>query len=393
LIGKEIAKEEIKSILAGLEMEIAEESEEALVLYVPTYRVDVQRDVDVIEDILRIYGYNNVSPGTSLNSSIAYSSKPDSHQLQNLISEQLTGSGFNEILNNSLTKAAYYAETGAYPANRSVMILNPLSADLNCMRQTLLFGGLENIAYNINRKNGDIKFYEFGNCYYFDANKTSTQENPLTPYSENFHLGIWLSGYKTAQSWIQKQEKTSYYQLRAYVENVLTRLGINIRKTVYGAYTDELFSEGQTIYTPTGKQLAILGIVQRNQLKKFDIEEEVYFADLNWQSILSEIKRHKISYSEISKYPEVKRDLALLLDKNISFAEIAKIATETERKLLKDIYLFDVYEGKNLEAGKKSYAVSFILQDDAKTLTDSQIDAIMKKLIKNFEEKLGAKIR
>jgi phenylalanyl-tRNA synthetase beta chain len=374
-------------------MEIAEESEETLVLYVPTYRVDVQRDVDVIEDILRIYGYNNVSPRTALNSSIAYSSKPDSHRLQNLISEQLTGSGFNEILNNSLTKATYYAETGAYPASRSVMILNPLSADLNCMRQTLLFGGLENIAYNINRKNGDIKFYEFGNCYYFDTNKTSTQENPLTPYSENFHLGIWLSGYKTAQSWVQKQEKTSYYQLRAHVENVLTRLGVNIRKTVYGAYTDELFSEGQTIYTPTGKQLAVLGIVQRNQLKKFDIEEEVYFADLNWQSILSEIKRHKTSYSEISKYPEVKRDLALLLDKNISFAEIAKIATETERKLLKDIYLFDVYEGKNLEAGKKSYAVSFILQDDAKTLTDSQIDTIMKKLIKNFEEKLGAKIR
>jgi phenylalanyl-tRNA synthetase beta chain len=393
LTGKEIPKETIKSILAGLEMSIVEENGDALVLNVPTYRVDVQRDVDVIEDILRIYGYNNILPGTSLNSSITYSSKPDSYKLQNLISEQLTGSGFNEIMNNSLTRAAYYAESGAYPASRSVMILNPLSIDLNAMRQTLLFGGLESIAYNINRKNADIKFYEFGNCYYFDESKTSTAENPLKPYSEDFHLGIWLSGNKTAQSWVQKQEKTTFYQLRAYVENTLIRLGVNTQKAVYGTYDDELFSEGQTIYTHGGKQLVVMGIVDRKQLKKFDIDNEVYFADLNWQNILSEIKNHKISYSEISKFPEAKRDLALLLDKQTPFAEISKIAFNTGRKLLKEVYLFDVYEGKNLESGKKSYAVSFILQDENKTLTDNQIDAIMSKLIKNFEEKLGAKIR
>jgi len=393
LIGKEIPKETVKSILAGLEIAIVEENGDALVLNVPTYRVDVQRDVDVIEDILRIYGYNNVLPGTSVNSAITYSSKPDSYKLQNLISEQLTGCGFNEILNNSLTKIGYYAEEGAYPANRSVMILNPLSTDLNCMRQTLLFGGLESIAYNINRKNADIKFYEFGNCYYFDGSQFSSVENPLKPYSEDFHLGIWLSGNKTAQSWVQKQEKTTFYQLRAYVENVLLRLGVNTQKMVYGTYDDELFSEGQTIYTYGGKQLVVMGIVDRKQLKKFDIDNEVYFADLNWQNILSEIKKHKISYSEISKFPEVKRDLALLLDKQTPFAEISKIAFNTERKLLKEVYLFDVYEGKNLESGKKSYAVSFILQDESKTLTDNQIDAIMSKLIKNFEEKLGAKIR
>jgi phenylalanyl-tRNA synthetase beta chain len=393
LTGKEIPKETIKSILAGLEISIAEENGDALALNVPTYRVDVQRDVDVIEDILRIYGYNNILPGTSLNSSITFSSKPDSHKLQNLISEQLTGCGFNEIMNNSLTKASYYAESGAYPASRSVMIINPLSADLCSMRQTLLFGGLESIAYNINRKNADIKFYEFGNCYYFDGSQSSTSENPLKPYSEDFHLGIWLSGNKTAQSWVQKQEKTTFYQLRVYVENILTRLGVNTQKAVYGTYDDELFSEGQTIYSPSGKQLVVLGVVDHKQLKKFDIDNDVYFADLNWQNMLSEIKKHKISYSEISKFPEVKRDLALLLDKKTPFAEISKIAFNTERKLLKEVYLFDVYEGKNLEAGKKSYAVSFILQDEDKTLTDNQIDSIMNKLIKNFEEKLGAKIR
>ncbi len=393
LIGKEIPEETIKSILTGLEIAIVEENGDALVLNVPTYRVDVQRDVDVIEDILRIYGYNNIVPGTSLNSSINYSSKPDSYKLQNLISEQLTGCGFNEIMNNSLTKAGYYTESGAYPASRSVMIMNPLSTDLNAMRQTLLFGGLESIAYNINRKNADIKFYEFGNCYYFDGSKPLTAENPLKPYSEDFHLGIWLSGNKTAQSWVQKPEKTTFYQLRAYVENILTRMGVNIQKMVYGAYSDELLAEAQTIYSPNGKQLVAMGIVDRKQLKKFDIENEVYFADLNWKNILSEIKKHKISYSEISKFPEAKRDLALLLDKQIPFADISKIAFETERKLLKEVYLFDVYEGKNLEAGKKSYAVSFILQDENKTLTDNQIDGIMNRLIKNFDEKLGAKIR
>lgn len=393
LIGKEIPKETIKSILAGLEMEIIEENGDALVLHVPTYRVDVQRDVDVIEDILRIYGYNNILPGETLHSSIAYSSKPDSYQLQNLISEQLTGCGFNEIMNNSLTKEAYYENLETCPANRLVMIMNPLSADLNCMRQTLLFGGLESIAYNINRKNTDIKFYEFGNCYYYDESKTSTGENPLKPYSEDYHLGIWLSGNKTAQSWVQKQEETSFYQLRAYVNNVLTRLGVNLPKTICKAYNDDLFSEGQILYASNGKTLVTMGVVQRKLLKKFEIEENVYFADLNWQNILAEIKRHKVTYSEISKFPKVKRDLALLLDKKITFAEIEKIAMDTERKLLKDIYLFDVYEGKNLEAGKKSYAISFILQDNDKTLTDKQIDSIMNKLIRNFEEKLGAKIR
>jgi phenylalanyl-tRNA synthetase beta chain len=393
LIGKVIPKEEIKNILGGLEMVIVEENEDRLLLDVPTYRVDVQREADVIEDILRIYGYDNITPGDSLKSSIAYSGKPDSYKLQNLVSEQLTGSGFNEILNNSLTRAAYYSEMETYPPDNLVMILNPLSADLNSMRQTLLFGGLESIAYNSNRKNGDIKFYEFGNCYYFNKNKPGTLENPLKPYTEDLHLGIWLSGYKTAQNWVQKQEKTTYYQLSAYVNNIFARLGIVSSQVVAESLNNDIFTEGQHLFLPDGKTLATMGLVKHKLLKKFDIENDVYFADLNWQNIMSAIQKHVVSYREVSKYPEVKRDLALLLDKNITFAEIKKIAEETERKLLKDIYLFDVYEGKNLETGKKSYAISFILQDADKTLTDKQIDSIMNRLIKNYEEKLNAKIR
>lgn len=393
LIGKEIKKEEVKTILNGLEIEIKSESDDKLQLSVPTYRVDVTRDVDVIEDILRIYGYDNIEEGLSLQSSISYSPNPNSLKLQNLISEQLTGCGFNEILNNSLTKVAYYAEGEKYPAQNAVMIMNPLSADLGCMRQTLLFGGLESVAYNVNRKNGDIKFYEFGNCYYLDPSKNSSDENPLKPYSEDFHLGIWLSGNKTSQSWVLKQEKTSFYQLRAYVDNIFARLGFNQKRMVYGAYQDDLISDGLTVMTNTGKLLATLGVVSKKALNIFGLDNNVYFADLNWNNILSELKNHKVTYSDISKFPEAKRDLALLIDKKISFSDIEKVALETEKKLIKDIYLFDVYEGKNLEAGKKSYAVSFILQDEAKTMTDNQIDAIMNKLMKNFEAKLDAKIR
>ncbi|MCQ2226038.1 MAG: phenylalanine--tRNA ligase subunit beta [Paludibacteraceae bacterium] len=393
LIGKEIKKDEVKTILNGLEIEVKSEKDDQLSLAVPTYRVDVTRDVDVIEDILRIYGYDNIEEGLSLSSSISYSPNPNSLKLQNLISEQLTGCGFNEILNNSLTKVSYYTDGEAYPAQKSVMVMNPLSADLGCMRQTLLFGGLESVAYNVNRKNGDIKFYEFGNCYHYDATKSSTEEAPLKPFSEDFHLGIWLTGNKTAQSWVMKQEKTSFFQLRAYVDNILLRLGFNLKKLVYGIYEDDLISDGLGIYTNTGKLLGTLGIVSKKALNIFGLDNNVYFADLNWNNILSELKNHKVTYSDISKFPEAKRDLALLIDKKVSFSDIEKVALESEKKLIKNIYLFDVYEGKNLESGKKSYAVSFILQDEAKTMTDAQIDAIMNKLIKNFDTKLGAKIR
>jgi len=392
LIGKEIGKENIETILAALEMKIVSQNEEGYVLHVPVYRVDVQRDVDVIEDILRIYGYNNVEIGDTLKSNLSFGTKPDSYKLQHLISEQLTAQGFNEVLNNSLTKGGYYTDLTSYPAANSVKMLNPLSSDLNVMRQTMLFGGLENIARNINRKNADLKFYEFGNCYYYNAENKKEGE-ALSAYSEDFHLGLWLTGNKRAQSWVAAEEKSTVYELKAFVENVFARLGFTMRKLVVGEYANDLLSEALTVYTRSGKQLAVYGIVSPKIRKMMDIDAEVYFADLNWNAILAELGDQKVRYTELAKFPEVKRDLALLLDKSVTFAEIEKIAFETERKLLKSVNLFDVYEGKNLEEGKKSYAVSFVLQDETKTLTDGQIEPIMKKLQGNFETKLGAKLR
>lgn len=393
LIGKEISKEDVRKILGGLEIVIKSETDTDLTLEVPNYRVDVQRDVDVIEDILRIYGYDNIEAGSSLRASISYSEKPNSLKLQNLISEQLTACGFREIMNNSLTKVAYYTEENGFKEGTTIHLMNPLSADLGCMRQSLLFGGLESIAYNANRKNADIKFYEFGNCYHKNPAEVSTAEQPLAPYYEEFHLGIWLTGNKTPQSWVQPQQKSSFYQLMAYVNNVFDRLGIDRKKVVVGEYSDELLSEGLSIFTASGKRLAVVGIVAKKLVSQMGIDAEVFYADIEWNSLLSMLKKHKVSSQEISKFPEVKRDLALLIDKSVSFSQIVDLARETEKKLLKDVYLFDVYEGKNLPSGKKSYAVSFILQDMSKTLNDAQITAIMNKLIKNYEEKLGATIR
>jgi len=392
LIGKEIGKENIETILKALEIKIVSQTDQGYELQVPVYRVDVQRDVDVIEDILRIYGYNNIEIGLTLKSNLSFAIKPDSYKLQNLIAEQLTAQGFNEILNNSLTKGNYYKDLISFPAVNSVKILNPLSSDLNVMRQTLLFGGLENIAYNVNRRNADLKFYEFGSSYSYHPENKKEGET-ISAYSEEFHLGIWITGNKEGQSWTSTEDKSSIYELKGYVNNILRRLGFDLRKLVIEEYKDDLFSEALTIYNHSGKKLAVYGIVQPSIRKLTDIDAEIYYADINWNEVLTELGEHNVKYTEISKFPEVKRDLALLIDKNISFSEIEKIAFETERKLLKRVNLFDVYEGKNLESGKKSYAVSFVLQDDNKTLTDSQIEGIMKKLQANYETKLGAKLR
>jgi len=392
LIGKEIGIKNIETIFDALEMKIIHFSDGIYTLHVPTYRVDVQRDVDVIEDILRIYGYNNVEIGESLRSNLSYFSKPDTHQLQNMIAEQLTAQGFNEIMNNSLTRLAYYQSLNTYPAEKCVKIMNPLSNDLNVMRQTLLFGGLESIAYNINRKNADLKLYEFGNCYYFDASAPK-ENNVLAAYDEDMHLGIWLTGNKTAQSWSVPVMPATVFELKAYVLNILRRMGVNTNSVATTTSDNDLFGEALEISTRAGKKLAVFGIVKKSLCKVADIDQEVFFADLWWEKILLEIRKNKIRYSEIPKFPEVKRDLALLLDKHISFADIEEAAYQTEKKLLKKVTLFDVYEGKNLEAGKKSYAVSFILQDETKTLTDNQIETIMNKLLKNFENQFGAKLR
>ena len=393
LVGKVIPVETIKSIVSSLEMKITNETAEGLTLAVPPYRVDVQRDCDVIEDILRIYGYNNVEIPSTLKSSLTTKGDADkSNKLQNLVAEQLVGCGFNEILNNSLTRAAYYDGLESYPSNHLVMLMNPLSADLNSMRQTLLFGGLESIAHNANRKNADLKFFEFGNCYYFDADKKNP-EKTLDAYSEDYHLGLWVTGKRVSNSWAHADENSSVYELKAYVENILKRLGLDLRNLVVGNLTDDIFAAALSVNTKGGKRLATFGVVTKKLLKVFDIDNEVYYADFDWKELMKAIRSVKISYKEISKFPAVKRDLALLLDKNVQFAEIEKIAYETEKKLLKEVELFDVYEGKNLEAGKKSYAVSFLLQDESQTLNDKMIDKIMSKLVKNLEEKLGAKLR
>ena len=393
LIGKNIPVETVKSIVSSLEMEIVSETEAGLTLHVPVYRIDVQRDVDVIEDILRIYGYNNVEFSDNVKSNLSYQTPTDrSYKLQNIVSEQLCGAGFNEIMNNSLTRSAYYEELSTYPVSHCVMLMNPLSADLNCMRQSLLFGGLESIEHNSKRKNGNIRFFEFGNCYDYDTEKKKEGEI-LGEYAEDYRLGLWLCGNRVENSWAHPNEKSSVYELKAYVLNILRRLGVNMKRVVLGNLSNDIYSVGLSIVTTSGRQLGTMGIVKSSVCKKCDIDFEVYYAELSWTLLMKETKNNKVFFTDISKFPAVKRDLALLIDKKVQFAEIESIAYESERKLLKEVALFDVYEGKNLPEGKKSYAVSFYLQDENKTLTDKQIDACMKKIHANLEQKLGAQLR
>ena len=393
LSGKEIPTDTVKRIVGSLEMKVTGETDKGLSLLVPPYRVDVQRPCDVVEDILRIYGYNNVEIPTSLKSSLNVKGETDrSVKLQNLVSEQLVGCGFNEIMNNSLTAAVYYEGLETFKPDNLVRLMNPLSSDLNVMRATLLCGGLESICHNANRKNADLKFFEFGNCYHYHAEKKNP-EKTLAAYSEELHLGLWVTGKRVSNSWAHPDEDSSVYELKAYVINIFRRLGVNFGGLVFGNLTDDIYPVAVSVHTRGGKLLATFGVVSRKILKAFDIDSEVYYADINWKELMKAIKGNAVYYKEISKYPAVKRDLALLIDKKVQFAEIEKIAYETDRKLLKAVELFDVYEGKNLEAGKKSYAVSFMLQDENATLNDKQIDKFMQKLIANLQNKLDAKLR
>ena len=396
LIGKVIGEDTIETILRALEIEVVAKLGDSWQLEVPRYRVDVQRECDVVEDILRIYGYDNIEFPEKLNTSLAYGVKPDPEKLRRKIAEQLTAQGFNEILNNSLTKVSYYEPLTQLTLDTCVKIMNPLSQDLGVMRQTLLFGGLESIARNANRKISDLKFYEFGNCYHYKANPAAREHNPensLIEYSEEPHIGLWLTGNKAAQTWVRKEEKTTFYQLRAYVNNILVRLGVDLSKTTVERLENELFSDGLVIKAANGKALGFIGIVSHKQLKAFDIDQEVYYADLDWNQLLKQNKQYKAVINDLPKYPEVKRDFALLVDKSVEFADLARAAFSTEKKLLKNVYLFDVYEGKNLEEGKKSYALSFILQDAENTLKDTQIENIMNRLKATFEEKFNATLR
>ncbi len=389
LIGKEIEKEKVKNILESLDIKIVKENDEKLSLEVPTYRVDVQREVDVIEEVLRIYGYNNVEISDHVNSSLSYSPKPDKEKIQNTISDILSAKGFNEIMCNSLTKADYYNNLESYKSANLVKIFNPLSIDLNVMRQTLLFGGLESIMYNRNRRNPDLKLYEFGNNYYL---KDSESENLLKKYNEEQHLAIFITGNKTEENWITKEEPTSFFLLKTYVENILERLGFDLNQVKSEEVSSDIFVEGLS-YQYNKNQLVNFGILNKKLMKAFDIDTKVYFAEFSWDTVLKLSVKNSIRYTEIPKYPEVRRDLALLIDKEVKFADIKELAYKSERKLLKKVSLFDVFEGEKLGANKKSYAVSFILQDENKTLTDKQIDKIINNFIRVFEQELGAQIR
>ena len=314
------------------------------------------------------------------------------HKLANVVGEQLVGCGFSEILNNSLTRGAYYDIQDTYRQENCVKIMNPLSTDLNVMRQTLLFGGLESIEHNIKRKSSNLRFFELGNVYHFDPAKKN-QDNPVMAYKENYHLALWVTGKRVEGSWAHTDEDSNFYELAAYVRNILNRIGVKRNTLVCKNSDSDIFSAGTTIENRSGKKLVDMGIVNSKLLKTMDIAKPVFYAELDWAALMKAISKNQVLYSEISKYPAVSRDLALLIDKNIEFAAIEEVAHQTEKKLLKEVELFDVYEGKNLPEGKKSYAVNFILQDDTKTLNDKQIDAIMTKLITNLKNKLGAQLR
>ena len=393
LVGKNLTPNVIKFLCRALDMEIKFENEQRLELEIPAYRVDVTRPCDVVEDILRIYGYNNVEIPTQLKGSLVIKGEEDrKHKLANLVSEQLVGEGFNEILNNSLTKGAYYEGHNSYLPENCVKIMNPLSTDLNVMRQTLLFGGLESIQHNANRKRQNLRFFEFGNVYTFTPEKEN-QEDPMQAYKEQYHAALWVTGKRVEGSWAHQNEDSTFYELSAYVENILRRIGLKPGMTVRKKSENDIFSAGITIENRGGKKLVEMGIITKKLQKQFGIDNPVYYAELNWTQLMKATKKNEVLFTEISKFPAVSRDLALLVDKNVEFAQIEQIARQTEKKILKKVELFDVYEGDKLPAGKKSYAVNFILQDEEKTMGDKQIDAIMQKLITNIKKQLNAELR
>ena len=393
LVGKEIPTDKIKAICESLEMKTLEETAEGLKLEIPAYRVDVTRPCDVVEDILRIYGYNNVEIPTQLKSSLVIKGDEDQkHKLANIVSEQLVGEGFNEILNNSLTKGAYYEGHNAYAAENCVKIMNPLSTDLNVMRQTLLFGGLESVQHNVNRKRSNLRFFEFGNVYTFDPEKANL-DDPMQAYKEQYHTALWLTGKRVEGSWIHANEESNFYELSAYVENILRRIGVKPGMIVRKKSENDIFSAGVTIENRGGKKLIEMGIITKKLLKQFGLDAPVFYAELNWTALMKVIKKNEVLYTEVPKFPAVSRDLALLVDNSVEFAQIEQIARQTEKKLLKKVELFDVYEGDKLPAGKKSYAVNFILQDEEKTMGDKQIEAIMNKLIAQLKKQLNAELR
>ncbi|MDR2520830.1 MAG: phenylalanine--tRNA ligase subunit beta [Bacteroidales bacterium OttesenSCG-928-I14] len=396
LVGVNISENDIRIILKSLEISVLDKNDNKWKLSVPTYRVDVTRDVDVIEEILRIYGYDKIDTKEEVKSIFSPQTFYDrDYELQNIVSEQLTGAGFSEILNNSLTASTYYEDLIFFHSKKCVSLYNPHSLDLNVMRQTLLFGGLESIKYNYNRKSQNLKFYEFGNIYFhipFQKNRENTSSF-LETIKEELHLSLWITGDSIVGNWSCATSRSSVYELKSYVESIFLRLGIFQKKITYNLCNNDIFSSGLFVETFSGKKLGCFGIIQKKICKKFALNKEVYFAELNWNSIVKELVDIKINRVSVPNVPFVRRDLSLLLDKQILFIEIEKISYQAEKTILKEVKLFDVYEGENLPEGKKSYTVSFLLQDNEKTLNDKQIDSAMNRIQKKLESELGIKLR
>ncbi len=387
LIGQVIDRDTLRNIMESLDMKIVKEQEEGVRVAVPTYRVDVLREADVIEEILRIYGYNKIEVGQAVKSTLVFTEKPDEHEVRNIISNQLSAHGFFEMMCNSLNKKSDYEGLTTLPEEHLVKILNPLSQELNIMRQSLLFGGLECIAYNQNRKRPDVRMYEFGQCYFYHKG-----EEGLKAYRERPFLGLFTTGRKHSPSWIHRGEQADFFELKAHVDNILSRLGVDCLGFSSEYFSNELYAEA-LCYSKDNKRLFTMGYVHEDLLERFGIKGAVAYAEIHWDVLLTMAADTKVNFVPIPKYPEVKRDLSMLIDESIEFEKLKEAAYKAERKLLKGVELFDVYEGEKLPKGKKSYALTFILQDEGKTLTDKQIDKVMKRLIMVYTTDFGAEIR
>ena len=392
LIGKELSEQTYRTILDALDVKILDERDGVWRVAVPPYRVDVQREADLVEEVLRIYGYNNVEIPVQVRSTLSYAAKPDRNRLMNLAADYLTAGGFTEIMSNSLTKESYYEGLTSYPAARCVRILNPLSADLNVMRQTLLFNTMEAVQLNANRRNGNLRLYEFGNCYFYDE-AARDAEKPLSAYSEQYRLAIAVTGAAVPQSWNAKPQASSFFTLRAVAEKLLRRFGLDIYALKCDPLQSDLFGDGISLSAGNGRELLQMGVVAPRIRRAFDLKQEVYYLEMNFDALVKSTRKHRIAFEELSKFPEVKRDLALLVDRQVTFAQLRAIALATERKLLKSVSLFDVYEGDKLPEGKKSYALSFVLEDKSQTLTDKAIERVMNNLQAQFERQAGAVVR
>lgn len=408
LVGQEIPVDTIRTTLTSLDIEIASEDSEGMHLLIPTFKTDVYRECDVVEEILRIYGYNNIHFDERINSALSYSTKPDALKMKNIVSTYLSDNGFNEIMNNSLVKGSYYEDNPDFAAECSVAILNPLSKELNVMRQTLLYGGLECIARNLNYKIASQKLYEFGRAYFrkpegfneelLAKTEAPNGQKPLAKvqdrYQEVQHCGIFMTGMQVEENWKVAQTPVDFYYLKAYVVNILRRLRVPMRRIEAVPATQHYYSEGLTyLFKDSQKELLSIGAISKETLKTADIKQPVFYADINWDVLLHSLPQQEVTYTEVPKYPAVRRDLALVLKSDVTFDQIERTARNTEKKLLKEVSLFDVYQGKGIADGFKSYAVSFILQDKDKTLNDSTIESVMQKLQTNLESQLGAKIR